>query len=57
MLQKLKHTFEEILETFRDEQHTDWVLAGYLLRVEKRKKARIRRDNPYQFGVIFNTGG
>ncbi|WP_412709969.1 hypothetical protein [Atrimonas thermophila] len=40
-----------------DEEHKGYVMATYLLSLEAKRKAITRRDNPYQFRLIFNTGG
>jgi hypothetical protein len=48
-------TFWRRFPGLQDEQHADYVMATCLLSLEKKSKAR--RNNPYQFRVIFNTGG
>lgn len=57
---KLLQTPENFLRRFpglNDEQHMDYVVTTHLLSLEVKRKAITRKDNPYQFRLIFNTGG
>ncbi|MDI3525324.1 hypothetical protein QBE54_05180 [Thermatribacter velox] len=49
-------TFLRRFPGLNDEEHMDYVMTTYLLSLETKRKAITRRDNPYQFRLIFNTG-